>query len=160
MATPCACQILDPQPGIKATSPVLGAQGIDRWATREVLSLSSKANNVHASIQISVNSPCSFFDQMMYTLSRGLILRIFLSNIIKFLCSLFGIFFFEGNSVLHMLDLLCPPSLLNPVPRCGFTFFDFFFATVCSCVFFAVSSCFGSSSHLTSVMALSLPLVS
>ena len=95
---------------------------------------------------------------MTYTLSTVLILRIFLSSIIKYLfCSLSGIFFFEGNSVLHMLDLLCPPSLLflNPVPCSGFIFFDSFFATLCSCVFFPVFSCFGSSSfHLTSVMVL------
>lgn len=93
---------------------------------------------------------------MMHTLSTGLILRIFLSNIIKYLfCSLFGIFFFEGNSVLHMLDLLCPASLLLILFLALVSFSLISSLLLFAPMFSSLFSCFGSFSfHLTFVIVL------
>lgn len=66
--------------------------------------------------------------------------------------SQFWLFFLEGNSILHILNLLCL-SLSNCF---GFIFFDFRISTLYSCVFFTAYILLLCSFpfHLISVMVL------
>lgn len=103
-------------------------------------------------------------DRIIHPFNKPYFRKMFLSNIIKYLfCSLFWFLFFEGNSILHILDLLCPLSLIlfNPfLTLVSFSLISSFL--LCAPVFSSSSILRFAPSHFILYVwwLCSLPLVS